>query len=1077
MRRVAAVVAVLLAVGATVAWAAPGDDGVDIVPARPYGPLPPSATEAPSGRAVPAVASTIAVPAVPADAVRAGVAKVDATWRVGAAAGQYAGDRVTEGVHQFDGSALSLRREPSYGIQSRSYVRAIVVEGIDGQRVAILANDLYVPQDLLNQRVSTILKEHDAAVAAGLRDGPMLGITDENMTIGVSHNHSSPYYSAMAWGVWAFQDVFDLRFFEFMADRHAEAIIAAVESMVPVRMGAATGPFDNTQRHSFGPALADDGTPAGYPRRDNDLSMSVLRFDDISDRARPRHLANLATLGQHPEFLQGNNLLSGEWANAALNMADVTTGAINVLLQNNTGTVEPDTNGQSHAPAVRAEYSHREYAQLERGARQVANSIVTISNGIGTGTPTRPDLYVPYSLDFPVAIVDRQFAPPQSHPYPSVSNCRTHEALSGNPGVPIVGLPDCERPAGDLGLDSVFGELEGTPLDPGVTYDTLQEAGIPLPQNYGAPSYTGLQETFQVHLQVIRLGDVVLTVCPCEQWGDQSRNIKSRADTIAGNQYLGWDWTELCEASGSEWICPDPRAVGDWDDDPSQPPADGTLTISDLAYRRIRAQVRNDADGWDDPDAIEEAEAEPADPALIRGNYTHTELAPEFGYELVVPIGMANDYWGYIATYREYQRGDHYRKALTGLGPHSSDWLATRLVAMAGALQGDPVSTALIQYGPLDQLYMVDGLHQEARAIALGNDGDVFLAAYEQTLPPDLGPPAPLVQPESITRFDVATFTWRGGSNYTDDPDVRVEREAAPGVWETAGDMTGEVVVFLDYADDPVTGLASYRTGIHEWRWTAYFEAFDSDIDTARGNQTPSGTYRFVVDGLARGGVPLAAQPYRVESAPFTIGPWDGITADGIRLEPDHRVSFAVGPVNTKAFDDDYPVGEQDLMVTVGPIDYPDSWPEAKLPTAPETGTTTFPRVERTLIAGEQRYCFSCTFRPWIDTGVVATAVVEITRASGAIEVVPATLGAGGRWFTTATLRPGDSARVAPAGITDTFGEINGQPSAIVSRPAADGAAGGGGGGVLARTGAEVPALALLVLLWAGLSGRRLARR
>ena len=41
---------------------------------------------------------------------------------------------------------------------------------------------------------------------------------------------------------------------------------------------------------------------------------------------------------------------------------------------------------------------------------------------------------------------------------------------------------------------------------------------------------------------------------------------------------------------------------------------------------------------------------------------------------------MANDYNGYIATYREYQRGDHYRKALTAWGPHSSDYMATRLV-------------------------------------------------------------------------------------------------------------------------------------------------------------------------------------------------------------------------------------------------------------------------------------------------------------------------------------------------------------------------------------------------------------
>ena len=60
----------------------------------------------------------------------------------------------------------------------------------------------------------------------------------------------------------------------------------------------------------------------------------------------------------------------------------------------------------------------------------------------------------------------------------------------------------------------------------------------------------------------------------------------------------------------------------------------------------------------------------------------------ELGYKLTVPISMANDYNGYIATYREFQRGDHYRKALTGWGPHSSDYMASRLVNMGRVLAG-----------------------------------------------------------------------------------------------------------------------------------------------------------------------------------------------------------------------------------------------------------------------------------------------------------------------------------------------------------------------------------------------------
>lgn len=1075
----AVAVAAVLAASTVAAGAAtlPTADPVDVLPAPPLAPLPASATTPPSGAAVAALPSTIPVPATPATTVRAGVAKVDATWHVGAGAGQYAGDRLSDGVHQVDPSVLSLRREPSYGIQSRSYVRALLVEGTDGTRWAAVTNDLYIPQDLVNQRVAQILRtEH-----------PELGIDHANLTIGVSHSHTSPYYSAIAWGVWLFQDVFDIRFFDFIARRMADAVVRAAQDLRPVRMAAATGPFDHTQRHSFGPAVGDDGTPAGYPQRDNDLTMSVIRFDDVTDRANPRPYANLVTLGQHPEFLEGNNLLSGEWVNLAMHMADVATGATNLLLQNNTGTSEPDAGARAHAPEVRAEYSHRDYAQAERGARQIANAVTSISNGIGRGEPPLPDAYVRYSLDFPVAVSDRQFAPPVSHPLPTVSNCRTPQVLD-DLRLPILGLPDCSDDVGDV-LEPVTGVLDDSPLDPGVTYRTLVDAGIPIPANIGFPAYVALGESLQVHLQAIRLGDVLLTVCPCEQWADQSRNIKSRADRIQGNQYLGWDWTRFCRPEGDAWRCPDPGAVGNWDGDPGAVPdgGDGTLTISDLDYRRVRAQVLNDAAGWDDPASLLDAESEPADPAAIKGNYTHTELDAEHGYGLVVPVGMANDYFGYIATYREYQRGDHYRKALTGLGPHSSDWFATRLVAMGGALNGDPASRALIEYTPLDVAYAVDGLVQEAKAAALGLAASVLLPLYEATLPADVGPAAVLEQPESITRFDVTSFTWRGGNNYTDDPQVRVERRTEDGTWVTAGDMTGEVVVTLDYADDPVLGQVAYRTGSYPYRWTAHFEAFDSDIDTARGNQTPTGTYRFVVDGKLRTallpglGLLAVTTPYHLESEPFTISPWDGITVDDLRVEADGSVSFAVGPVTTKSFDDEYPVEHADLTSVAGPIDYPDSWPEEKLPRAPETGRTRFPRLERTLIAGTQQYCFPCTFRPWADVGEVASATVTVTRSSGAVEAVPAAARPDGRWATPpGTVGDGDRAVVAAGGVVDTFGEVNGSPSTevVAGAPATPSAAAAGtaaGGRSLPATGGLPWSLVPAALAVAALATRRAA--
>ena len=1078
-----------LAIGGSPSPVAPAGP-INPLPATPYGDLPASATQPPSGEAVELLPTTVAVPLGAAEgAIHAGVGVRDATWHVGASAGQYAGDPIVDdqdpaGIHPEDPHTLSIRRSPSYAIQSQMSTRALVVEGTDGTRMALVTNDMYIPQDLVNQRVSTILKEHDLMVGLGLADGPVTGITDENMAVSVSHSHTSPYYSALAWGVWAFQDSFDIRFFEYLAQQMAGAVIDAVSELRPVRMGATRVPFDNTQRHSFGAQIGDDGSPAGYPQRDNDLGIDVLRFDDISDEANPVPYAVYATLGQHPEMLEGNNIVSGEWVQMVLTMVEATTGATPLFAQNNTGTSEPDRNGTAHAPVVRAEYSHREYAQAERGARQIANGIVTGMNAIGTATPLIPGGDVPYATDFPVAVADRQFAPPYSHPYPSVSNCRTHAAFDGQPGIPIVGLPDCDRSYLEPAFEPIVGTLEGTPLDPGLTYDRIQAAGIPLPENYGAPSYTGLQETFQVHLQVFRLGDVALTVCPCEQWADQSRNIKSRADDIIDNIHLGWDWTEFCTVGpeAGQWTCPNPNAVGRWDQDPSNPPPGGTLVITDAVYARMRAQVRNDALGWDLPENIPFAEAESADPNAIWGNYTHTELSPEYGYRMVMPIGMSNDYWGYIATYREYQRGDAYRKALTGLGAHSSDFLATRLVAMAGSLRDDPASTAAIQYNPLDLAYMVDGVNQEARATLLGNDAEVYVAAYEAELPADGGTPAVLAQPTNITRFDVAQMSWLGGSNYTDAPDVTVEREVAPGVWEVAGDMHGDVVLTLDFPDDLQELVADFRTGSFEWNWTAHWEAFDSDIDTARGNQTPTGTYRFHIRGLHREGTPSTPAPYELLSDSFTVSPWDGITVDDFRLEPDGTVSFLVGPVTTKDFcTDGYPNCGETVALTIGPIDYPDSWPEAKRPTEPETGDVAFPRLERHVVAGTQPYCFSCTFRPWADTGEVAAATVTITAADGSTGQVPATLGDDGRWHTSDPLGDGERAQVDRGGIVDTFGELNGVSSSVVaaggdSDRAAVPAVPATNTTGLARTGSEAVLVAPLLLFFVGWATRRVAR-
>src|SRR5687767_12941324 len=93
---------------------------------------------------------------------RAGVAVVDATWHVGSSAGQHASEgRDTDSV---DPHSHAFKTRNSYGVQSRLTVRAIVAEGTNGERVALVKTDNYLAQDYLQRRVGQLLEDTDSGV-------------------------------------------------------------------------------------------------------------------------------------------------------------------------------------------------------------------------------------------------------------------------------------------------------------------------------------------------------------------------------------------------------------------------------------------------------------------------------------------------------------------------------------------------------------------------------------------------------------------------------------------------------------------------------------------------------------------------------------------------------------------------------------------------------------------------------------------------------------------------------------------------------------------------------------------------
>src|SRR3954462_8699522 len=186
--------------------------------------------------------AALAIPTAAHAKVQAGPAVLDGTYHVGNSAGQYASTR-DGGYGDADPHVEQVKNQASYGVQSRESVRAIVVKGADGKLVALVSDDHYIPQDALWRRTAQLL---DADTNGA--------INERNLTMVVTHNHSSPSYSSLDWGVWSFQDVFDFRFFDYYAHQNAAAVEQALTNLHDVRVSGTVSRFDAFQKNPMSPS-------------------------------------------------------------------------------------------------------------------------------------------------------------------------------------------------------------------------------------------------------------------------------------------------------------------------------------------------------------------------------------------------------------------------------------------------------------------------------------------------------------------------------------------------------------------------------------------------------------------------------------------------------------------------------------------------------------------------------------------------------------------------------------------------------------------------------------------------------
>ncbi|MGB1557111.1 MAG: hypothetical protein ACPHCJ_04945 [Oceanococcaceae bacterium] len=972
--------------------------------------------------------------------LRAGVAVVDASWHFGASAGQFAasGAGIDNG-RGFDPYVHSVRKVGSDILGSRISTRALIIEGDNTERVAVIANDLYLPNDLLRRRVLQLL----AIEALAGRD---IGITEQNLAITVSHSHTSPFYSTPSIGPWVFQDVYDIRFAEYMAERMVEALFAAEEQMRPSTIGGTAFYANDIRAHTYGAKVSPlDRTPAGQPHNYTTRQAYLLKFDDP---ASGENFANWIILGVHPEWVWGEEIMNGDVSHSIMRVLDRETGAITVMSQSETGASGPHKDRRAHEPASRREYQESNLAGADRAARQFADNALAAMNAIDTGQPWDPTQFAAKASSAEVASGFARYAPPAARPYPGVSNCNTDQLiLRGNVGVPIAGFPDCMRPAEPL----VEAFEANSPIQisevTGPLSTQLLDLGVPIPTSYSGPSLVVLEEQATVPIQAFKIGDIALTFCPCEQFTDPALNTISRLNKVEGDFHTGWDWHRGypddvrkphevdisadvgCVREGEGWSCPHPDRFND-----------GRLEVSDEAFRRMQAQIHNDATGYDDTANLLHAESEPTQPEDIWGNFIHEELT-EFGYGLVVPVGMVNDYWGYMPAYREYRAHDHYRKALAGLGPHGADFLVTRMTRMAASLNGHPGHPQ----SALDLAFTAESLRAEALALGLGTAAQAYVPLYEATLPNDGGSPEILEGPQDIPRFAAASVRFVGGSNYEGMPEIVVERQQGTD-WIVVGDQNGEVQTHLRFLgattvvepDDAVVvsnpaELLAWRAGNFVWEWTATYEAFASELPLAEAHQvgagtptqpyiTPAGRYRFRIRGQHRG-----TGAYELISEPFSVLPEAVMPLNELQFAGD-TLHARVGSTWHDTFKNG--AGTDDTITVdtprwVGPLDYNDV-AESPIPWArPGRNLHRYAEGDE----DDQQYCHRCSFRPWLDTGSFSQVCASLKRGEAILEQScassPEDEQGHYRFRFESAVQSGDAVGFARGDLRDTLGQIN----------------------------------------------------
>lgn len=242
-----------------------------------------------------------------------------------------------------------------------------------------------------------------------------------------------------------------------------------------------------------------------------------------------------------------------------------------------------------------------------------------------------------------------------------------------------------------------------------------------------------------------------------------------------------------------------------------------------------------------------------------------------YGPERTLLVGYADEHAGYLLTAEDWLAGG-YECSTNLWGPREGEQIVDGILEAAAIAATPELEDPEANTSRFEAFEGMDAT--EVAAKVTGDHGLPRPEAFDSLFWPDTIGPVEMTPPQVPRAVGVVRFAWYGGDPAVDFPEVVVERETAPGMFEAVADEHGRIqssfdgVVVVTYTPEPLEAVAPDRH-VYGATWQPVGAGPLSLVDPTLPFGLPKGRYRLRVVGqaLASSGI----EAYTIDSPPVEI--------------------------------------------------------------------------------------------------------------------------------------------------------------------------------------------------------------